>query len=46
MAVIGYVAGFTGSYFTDLIVGAAIGDYVVREALEILRGARERPVQE
>lgn len=31
----------TGSRFPDLIVGAAIGAYVVKEAVEILREARE-----
>ncbi len=33
----------TGSRFPDLIVGAAIGAYVVKEALEILREARAKP---
>ena len=32
----------TGSRFPDLIVGAAIGAYVVKEAVEILREAREQ----
>jgi Co/Zn/Cd efflux system component len=31
----------TGFGFVDLIVGAAIGLYVIREALEILRKAGE-----
>lgn len=31
----------TGFRFVDLIVGAAIGLYVIREAFEILREARE-----
>jgi Co/Zn/Cd efflux system component len=31
----------TGFRFVDLIVGAAIGFYVIKEALEILREARE-----
>lgn len=31
----------TGFRFIDLIVGAAIGCYVIKEALEILREARE-----
>ena len=31
----------TGSRFPDLIVGAAIGAYVVKEAVEILREARD-----
>jgi len=35
----------TGSRFPDLIVGAAIGAYVVREAVEILREARAQPVR-
>ncbi|MBV8629443.1 MAG: cation transporter [Silvibacterium sp.] len=37
----------TGFRLADLIIGAAIGLYVIREALEILRGARratEEPV--
>lgn len=34
----------TGSRFPDLIVGAAIGAYVVKEAVEILREARESAV--
>jgi hypothetical protein len=31
----------TGSRFPDLIVGSAIGVYVVKEAFEILSEARE-----
>lgn len=31
----------TGIFYFDLVVGAAIGIYVIREALEILREARE-----
>jgi Co/Zn/Cd efflux system component len=31
----------TGSRYPDLIVGAAVGVYVVREAIEILREASE-----
>lgn len=31
----------TGSRFPDLVVGAAIGSYVVKEAIEILREARK-----
>ena len=33
----------TGSPYPDLVVGAAIGLYVVREAVEILQEARETP---
>lgn len=33
---------FTNSRFPDLIVGAAIGAYVIKEAIEILREAREK----
>lgn len=36
------LVGMTGSRFPDLIVGAAIGAYVVREAIEILRDARAK----
>ena len=38
-AVLVYV---TNSRFPDLIVGAAIGAYVIKEAIEILREAREK----
>ena len=34
------LVALTRSHFPDLIVGAAIGAYVVKEALEILRDAR------
>jgi cation diffusion facilitator family transporter len=37
------LVALTGSRFPDLIVGAAIGAYVVKEALEILREARRAP---
>lgn len=37
------LVALTGSRFPDLIVGAAIGAYVVKEALEILRDARREP---
>lgn len=37
----GLLVLLTGSRYPDLVVGAAIGIYVVREALEILREARE-----
>lgn len=37
------LVALTGSRFPDLIVGAAIGAYVVKEALEILRDARDAP---
>jgi Co/Zn/Cd efflux system component len=37
----GLVVLLTGSQFPDLIVGGAIGIYVVKEALEILSEARE-----
>lgn len=36
------LVAFTGSRFPDLIVGAAIGAYVVKEAVEILREASVR----
>lgn len=35
------LVALTGSRFPDLVIGAAIGAYVVKEALEILREARE-----
>lgn len=37
------LVALTGSRFPDLIVGAAIGAYVVKEALEILRDAQREP---
>lgn len=37
------LVALTGSRFPDLIVGAAIGAYVVKEALEILHDARQEP---
>jgi cation diffusion facilitator family transporter len=37
----GLVVSLTGSQFPDLIVGGAIGIYVVKEAFEILSEARE-----
>ena len=37
----GLVVLLTGSRFPDLIVGSAIGVYVVKEAFEILKEARE-----
>ena len=33
----------TGSRYPDLFVGAAIGAYVVKESIEILRETRDRP---
>jgi len=38
--VAGLVVLVTGFYAADLIVGVAIGLYVIKEALEILREAR------
>jgi Co/Zn/Cd efflux system component len=37
----GLIILVTSFRFADLIVGAAIGSYVIKEALEILREARE-----
>jgi Co/Zn/Cd efflux system component len=37
----GLLVLLSGSRFPDILVGAAIGVYVVREALEILSEARE-----
>jgi len=37
----GLVVAVTGLRYADLVVGAAIGVYVIKEALEILREARE-----
>jgi len=37
----GLIVAATGLRYADLVVGAAIGVYVIREALEILREARE-----
>jgi Co/Zn/Cd efflux system component len=37
----GLVVLLTGSRFPDLIMGGAIGVYVVKEAFEILSEARE-----
>jgi Co/Zn/Cd efflux system component len=37
----GVLVAVTGARYPDLIVGAAIGIYVIKEAAEILREARE-----
>jgi len=37
----GHLVLLTGSRFPDLVVGGAIGVYVVKEAIEILSEARE-----
>ena len=37
----GLLVMMTGVRYADLLVGAAIGVYVIKEALEILREARE-----
>jgi cation diffusion facilitator family transporter len=42
----GLLVLLTGSRFPDLVVGAAIGVYVVKEAIEILSEAREARVGE
>lgn len=37
----GIVVAVTHSRYPDLVIGAAIGTYIIKEALEILREARE-----
>ena len=37
----GLLVAATGSRYADLVVGTAIGVYVIKEAVEILREARE-----
>jgi Co/Zn/Cd efflux system component len=37
----GVLVAATGVRYPDLVVGAAIGVYVIKEAVEILREARE-----
>jgi len=37
----GLLVWLTGSRFPDLVMGAAIGIYVAKEAIEILSEARE-----
>lgn len=37
----GIIVITTGFRFVDLVVGAAIGAYIIKESLEILREARE-----
>ena len=45
MILSGLIIQLTGFRVSDLIVGAAIGLYVIKEAFEILRKAREAGVQ-
>jgi len=42
----GLLVLLTGSRFPDLVAGAGIGIYVIKEAIEILREAHEARVGE